>query len=197
MLYAIILAAGESRRMGEPKAIVRFGEKTFLENILDNLTAAGIPQQLIVLGCDRKRIVRVLRLSPQQYVENRRYRSGQFSSFQTAIRSLPAEAGGAMLCLVDQPQIRVETLKRLQLAFRATPENIIIPVFAGKRGHPTIFPQWLFADILEAPPQTTAREIIHAREQHVREVAVPDESILWNINTPGDLRRAESSLHGG
>jgi len=80
-IAALILAAGKSERMGEPKALVRFQEKSFLATVLDNLLKAGFSERLVVLGHEAEPLIRRAALSPDDYVINRKYERGQFSSF--------------------------------------------------------------------------------------------------------------------
>ncbi len=187
MLAAIILAAGESRRMGEPKALARFGAKTFLETIVANFRDAGIEKLVVVLGHDAVNILEKVQPLPARFVINHNYSLGQFSSFQTGVAILPPETAGVFLALVDQPQIGAQVFSTIKDAFLSEPQKIVIPTFAGRRGHPTIFPRALFSEILAAPVTETAAKIIHSHAQLVQEIQIENESILWNINTHEEL----------
>jgi CTP:molybdopterin cytidylyltransferase MocA len=188
MISAIILAAGKSTRIGEPKALLKFREKAFLETIIDNFQTAGIEKILVVLGYAAEEILDKLTLPSDLYVLNENYESGQFSSFQTGVKALGADIEGAFLALVDQPEIRGPLIRKLLNAFLKNSNKIIIPSYMGERGHPPIFPNILFQEILSAPASQTAADIIHKNQDRVLEVAVNDESILRNINTKQDLQ---------
>ncbi len=184
---ALILAAGKSRRMGKPKAIVPFGEHPFLLALWHTIQEAGIEHILAVLGHQASEIISQLNLHSKQYVINHHYERGQFSSFQTGVLALAHKCDGIMLCLVDQPQISREVFLQLICKFVAAPERIVIPVCQGKRGHPVVFPRRLFDTILQAPPACKTSEVVHVHEDWISEVQVDDERILWNLNTQADL----------
>lgn len=189
MISVIILAAGESTRMGEPKALVKFGEKSFLETVIDNFQKAGIEKILAVLGFAAEEIAKQLKLRHDLYVINENYQLGQFSSFQTGVKQLGPAISGTFLALVDQPQIGAPVIKKLLNAFHKnfSSNKIMVPTYQGKRGHPPIFPKTLFSEILFAPPSQTAADIIRKDHGRVLEVETEDECILWNINNKHDL----------
>jgi len=189
-IAAIILAAGESVRMGEPKALARYGAETFLHTIVRNLKTAAVHEIVIVLGHDAQTVAAVLHLLPEQYVINTSYRSGQFSSFQTGVRQVAEGTQGVFLCLVDQPQIPATVLQQVKTTFLSRPGSIVIPTFRGKRGHPPIFPRRLFSEIIGAPTGITAKTLMEKHADTIVEVEVDDEAILWNLNTKADLARA-------
>lgn len=194
MLAAIILAAGKSTRMGEPKALVRFRKKSFLETIVENFKNAGIENVLTVLGHAATDISKELNLSSKNFVVNSNYQLGQFSSFQTGVRNLPSEAVGTFLVLVDQPQIDTKLIKEIQAAFLGHSEQIVIPTCKGKRGHPPIFPRAFFPEILGMASSQTAADFIHRHADDIFEVEVGNERILWNINTKQDLHRLRNTV---
>ncbi len=187
MLSAIILAAGESIRMGVPKALVQFDGKSFLETVISNYEDAGIENIFVILGCEATEIIENINLSSVQVVINEQYTLGQFSSFQAGVRKVGENSAGTFLSLVDQPQIGFKVIKEVKAAFETDPDNLIIPTFRGKRGHPPIFPELLFPGILSASPASTASSVIHNHVEKVCEIEVDDESILWNINTKDEL----------
>ncbi len=192
-IAAIILAAGESRRMGEPKALVRYGQYSFLETVIRNFRNADIENSVVVLGHESSRILEKVQHIPAQFVINHNYSTGQFSSFQAGVTAVP-NAAGAFLVLVDQPQIGSQIISTLKEAFLTNPRSISIPTFKGRRGHPPIFPRSLFQEIVSTPPTENAATIIHRHSELVREIEIEDESILWNINTKKDLEEARFRL---
>ncbi|MFQ5602768.1 MAG: NTP transferase domain-containing protein [bacterium] len=192
---AIILAAGESKRMGHPKALMRFGKQTFLQTVISNVQQAGVESILVVLGHAKESIIPSLRNWPVEIVINENYRTGQFSSFQTALKKLKPDCAGTLLVLVDQPQIGSEVIRKVLSAFQRLPEKIIIPSYQNRRGHPPLIPQSLFQEIVQAPPDWNASALIADHAEIVHEVEVHDESILWNINTLEDLKIVNAQLN--
>jgi CTP:molybdopterin cytidylyltransferase MocA len=186
-LSAIILAAGESRRMGEPKALVQFGEHRFLETIINNFHDAGVDHRLVVLGHGAADIYESVKHLPAQFLENPRYSLGQFSSLQAGVNALPLETDGAFLALVDQPQISSGIISAIKGQFIANPQMIVIPTFNGRRGHPPILPRAVLQKIASAPETETAATIIRRHPEQTLEFEVDSESILWNINTKDEV----------
>lgn len=193
MISAIILAAGESTRMREPKPLVRFGKQTFLETILQNFKNAGIEDILIVLGHKADQITKKLNLSPDDFTVNKNYQFGQFSSVQTGVKNLQPNCTGVFLALVDQPQIGSDIIAKIRKNFEDNPDKIVIPTLKGKRGHPPVLPKWLFHEILTANATLKTSAIIRNYAHKVSEVEIDDDSILWNMNTKQDLEKILSS----
>ena len=194
MFSAIILAAGESTRMGEPKPLVRFGKLTFLETVRQNVKNAGIEDISIVLGHKADQITKELNLSPNDFIINHNYQFGQFSSVKTGVKNLKPNCTGVFLALVDQPQIGSNVLAKLRKNFEENPDKIVIPTFKGKRGHPPVLPKWLFPEIITANSTTQKTSaIIHSHPDKIYELEINDESILWNINTKEALSLYSSS----
>jgi len=190
----IILAAGQSTRMGYPKALTQFEGRSFLHTVMGHFEQVGMDDILVVLGHEAQRIRRELRLPQSRLVINENYKMGQFSSFQVGVRALSEDIAGAFLALVDQPQIGADVIRSVLASFSANPEQIVIPAYRGKRGHPTLFPRRLFEEISAAPTSISARDILAAHQADILEVDVQDESIMWNINTESDLERVQQRV---
>ena len=192
MISAIILAAGESTRMREPKPLVRFGKLTFLETIIQNFKNAGIENISIVLGHKAEQIAKELKLSPDNFTINKNYSFGQFSSVQAGVKNLKSNCTGVFLTLVDQPQISSDIIAEIRIFFEENSDKIVIPTFQGKRGHPPVLPKWFFHEILTANPTQKTSEIIRNHPHKVCGLEINNESILWNMNTKQDLDRVLS-----
>jgi molybdenum cofactor cytidylyltransferase len=188
VINAIILAAGESRRMGKPKPLLRCGDTTFLERIVSVLRASDVDRIAVVLGAQAAAMQAMTDLSAVEVVMNEDYQQGQLSSLVAGLRSVPAEADAILLCLVDNPFLTAETVNRVIGAFRETQSPIVIPVFDKRRGHPALFSRAVFAELLGAPPEEGARHVVRADADRVLEIDVPDSTILIRIDTPEDYR---------
>jgi molybdenum cofactor cytidylyltransferase len=189
VINAIVLAAGESRRMGKPKPLLRCGDTTFLERIISVLCASDVDRTTVVLGAQAAAIRASTDLSAVEVVVNEDYRQGQLSSLIAGLRSVPAEADAILLCLVDNPFVTAETVNRVIGAFRETQSPVMIPVFDKQRGHPALFARAVFDDLIDAPPEKGARHVVHSHEDKVLEIHVPDSTILVRIDTPEDYRQ--------
>jgi molybdenum cofactor cytidylyltransferase len=188
MINAIVLAGGESRRMGRPKALLRFAGETFLEHIVSVLKDCPVARITIVLGADAETIKKQVDLSRVDVVINKRYKDGQLSSLIAGIESMPKETEGILVCLVDMPFVTEKVVTRIVAEFKATHRAIVQPVFAGRRGHPVLFSKLLFDELRNAPADQGARYVIHSNEDKVIEVQAPDDSILISINTLDDYK---------
>jgi molybdenum cofactor cytidylyltransferase len=191
MLAAVILAAGESRRMGEPKALVDFRGQTFLQRLLNATKHPRIGLTRVVLGARVDEIRAALKLDPAIVVENPEWQQGQLSSIQAAIRSLlAAQTEGMLLCPVDHPLISANVVAALIEQFDSTGKQIVLPTFHGRRGHPVIFRSNLYAELLKAPPEVGARAVVWAHAAEVLEVPTEDQSVVMNLNDPEALKLA-------
>jgi len=188
MIHALVLAAGESRRMGMPKPLLRFGDTTFLEQIIGVLRDSDADGTTVVLGARADAIRASVDLSHVNVVVNEDYPKGQLSSLVRGLESLPAETEAMLLCLADHPFITKGIVHGLILAFNETRRAIVLPVFEDRRGHPALFARSLFGELAGAPQERGARYVVAANEDRVLEVNVPDRGVLISIDTPEDYR---------
>ena len=189
MIRAIVLAAGESRRMGKPKPLLRFGNTTFLGQIIRVLQSCKLDGITVVLGARAETIRAATDLSPVDVVMNENYHRGQLSSLIAGLKSLPVQTEAILLCLVDNPCITAEVVGRVIAGFRQTRSPIVIPVFNHHRGHPALFARSMFVELTQAPVDKGARHVISANEGRVLEVEVSDDAVSTGIDTPEDYRR--------
>lgn len=183
-IYCIILAAGESTRMGSPKALLQIQGKTFLEHLVATLRNAGLHEISVVLGHDSDKIIAQHPKLDVRFIINENYQKGQLSSIQAAIKSVPKDCDAIMICPIDRPLISTELIKKLIEAYSKSKPPIIIPIFDAKRGHPVIFSSSLFPEVLRAPHDVGARAVVWAHHNEVVEVQTEEEGILLNIDNP-------------
>ena len=205
-IAVVILAAGESRRMGQPKALLPFPEnfspadsqrattaKTFLEHLIEVTRHRRANILRVVVGAHAKEIRARVKLRNDALVVNENWQKGQLSSLQAAIRSLPAgETDGMLVCLVDHPLISAQLVSRLVETFERDKNKIAIPTYRGKRGHPVIFPSASYAELLgvnEDAPELGLRLKATRGPADVVEVPVNEEGVLINLNDPETFRR--------
>jgi molybdenum cofactor cytidylyltransferase len=191
LIAAIVLTAGKSERMmGRPKALLQFKGRTFLEHILAAIGDAGITTTSIVVGHHRQEITSALQLPSAVF--NSDYEKGMSTSVQTGVRALPAGVSGAGVFLVDHPLIDAETIAALYA--RLEPGRIVLPVCAGRRGHPVFFSSDLFGEILALRADQGLNVVVRSDPRRVTEVAVSNAGILRDIDTPEEF---ENLLHEG
>ncbi len=190
MISGILLAAGESRRMRSPKALLSYQGQTFIERICTAFLTAGVDELIVVLGAHAEELRRVLPSHPAlRAVVNTRYFQGQLSSLMTGIGALSPESEAAVVNLVDHPLVTAETIKALIASFRAAPLPILIASYQGRRGHPVLFSSQVYGEILAAPLDQGAKVVVRKDPARVREIQLDDPGILADIDTPEDYAR--------
>ena len=191
MLAAVILAAGESSRMGSPKALLAYQGRPFLEHLLEITRHPKVGFQRVVLGAHAEEVLSQLQLDPGTVVINPDWSKGQLSSIHAALWSLPeGSTDGMLLCLVDHPLITAGLVGELIEQFYAAGKPIVIPTYQGKRGHPVIFSSQLYPELLAAPLESGARAVVWAHSAEVLEVPTIEEGVVLNLNDPEALGRA-------
>ncbi len=188
MINAIILAAGESKRMGKPKPLLRFNDTTFLEHIISVLKASDVDGITVVLGAGAETIKESVDLSGTNIVINEDYPKGQLSSLIAAIEKGPKETQAILVCLVDNPFITKEVVDRIIGKFKETNNPIIVPVFNKRRGHPALFSRSLFNELLNAPQEKGARYVVYSNEEKILELETSESGILIGVDTPDDYK---------
>jgi len=179
-LGAVILAAGDSRRMGQPKALLTVGGETFLGRWLRLLAEARIGAVRVVLGHDGAVIRARVPLPDEQVVLQPHPEEGMLSSLRLGMDSLPAGLDGLFLCPVDHPRVETELIAKLAAEFQ--PGLVVVPIHGGRRGHPVLFAADLFAELRTAPLDEGARAVVRADPGRVLEVPA-DAGILADIDT--------------
>jgi molybdenum cofactor cytidylyltransferase len=190
MIAGLILAAGESRRMGRDKALLTYHSRSFLETIINNLVAAGIEKTTVVLGHHAEFIQRSVNLTAVRVVVNADYRRGQTSSLQIGLAAAAVDAPEAIvLCLVDHPAISFGVIAKLKERFESTRPPVLIPTHVGQRGHPVVISQELFPELLALPPEDPANTVIRKYRDTTQFVEVADPGILLDVDDPAAYER--------
>jgi CTP:molybdopterin cytidylyltransferase MocA len=181
----LILAAGESRRMGSPKALLEYRGETFLERLVRMFRARCEPV-IVVLGAAAGEI-RARAPAGCTLVWNAAYRTGQTGSMQCGLRALPAGVEGVLFTLVDHPAVREATIAALMPA-DAAKAKIRVPRLGGRRGHPIWFSAALIPEFLALPAAGAARDVVRAHAAETEFLDLDDAGILADIDDPGAYR---------
>jgi molybdenum cofactor cytidylyltransferase len=191
MIVAVILSAGESSRMGRPKALLPIDGQTFVERIVTTLKRTSVGKVVVVLGHDADEMKRRIEDLPVEIVVNPDYKLGQLSSLQAAVRYLQMDVScdGILVHLVDHPYINSALVDLMIQRFYETKKLILVPRCRGKRGHPVIFSRELFAELLAAPMDQGAKAVVNAHRDETLEIETEDEGITLDIDTPELYRR--------
>lgn len=185
MIAGLILAAGESRRMGRDKALLPYRGQSFLETAITNLKAAGIEKVTLVLGHHAEAIQSAVDLGAVRIVVNREYQRGQTSSLQMGLAAVSEDSPEAViLCLVDHPAISTQVIKKLRGRFELTHPPVLIPTHNGTHGHPIIIGQALFPELLSLQPEEPANIVIRKYRHATQFVEVADPGVLLDVDDP-------------
>ncbi len=201
-LVCIVPAAGESRRMGRPKQLLPFGDRTVLECVVDAALFANVGPVVVVLGHRAGDVAACLGDRPAITVVNHDYRAGMLSSVQAGVRTalplLPCVGRrGFLFLLGDQPRIGADTVRRMACAFGTSRHGIVLPVCAGRRGHPAAYSAAYAPEILALPPDVGLREILRRHPEDVEELPLDAPGILDVLNTPQEYERLLRQEQGG
>ena len=186
-ISAIILAAGESRRMGKPKQLIPLEKTTILEQTVDNFLNSEVHDVIVVVGYKAEEVAKLIANRPVTVAVNSAYREGMSTSIVAGLSLLSDKAQGVMFALADQPFIDSQTINRLIEAFGIYDKGIVMPIYQGRRGHPVIFSIKYKEELLSLKGDIGGREIICRHPDDVFEVAVNCEGIFVDIDTVDSL----------
>jgi molybdenum cofactor cytidylyltransferase len=186
MICAVILSAGESSRMGSPKALLPIGGQTFIERIVEALKQAQVGKIVIVLGHNAAELKPRIEHLSAEILTNPDYKLGQLSSLQVAVRSLRlhADCDGMLVHLVDHPYLKAALVDQMIQGFYDSKQLIVVPRCGGKRGHPVIFSRELFDELLCAPTDQGAKAVVNAHRGETLEIETNEAGIAVDIDTP-------------
>ncbi len=194
MLTALILAAGESTRMGTPKALLPDPDgRAFVARIVRTFATAGIHDILIVTGSQHDAIEAALTAdrSPvtPRLVRNPDPSRGQLSSLWAGLDALDDDAAGVLVTLVDVPMLRASTIRAVVDAWHEQRAPIVRPAMGDRHGHPVLFDRATFDELRRAPLTEGAKAVVHAYADRLINVAVDDPGALVDVDTPRDYAR--------
>lgn len=196
-LCAVILAAGESTRMGTDKALLPWPPtspgapptgQTFLSAAIQALSPFS-EMMIVVAGNNEPELAPIVYANGASLVRNPAPDRGQFSSLQVGLQEVMNHGrDAAMVTLVDRPPANAATLQALCSAFAAgaNAKWAVIPEYSGKHGHPILLAREMIEAFLKAPATASARDIEHQNQQHIEYVAVDDSTVILNVDTPQD-----------
>jgi molybdenum cofactor cytidylyltransferase len=196
---AILLAAGESRRMGpHNKMTLPVAGVPLLRRIASTLVNSEVGEIVVVLGHEEQTARALLAELPLRPVTNQRYREGQMTSVHCGLEALSEPCKGIMVCLSDQPLLRVEDIDCLVHAFEhQCPGSVLIPAWQGRRGNPVILAHEHRDAILAGGPGLGCRRYIDAHPQLVVWREMDNDHVVFDLDTPEDYRRLLQRLACG
>ncbi len=182
MNVAIILAAGESRRMGQPKQLLPFAGKTMLECVIDAFRSPRVDEIRVVLGYKADEIAAKIAHTSCKIVKNDRYPLGMFTSMQAGLRELPKKTRVVMLAVCDQPRLKRETVEILIEKFEKGRHKILIPSYNGRQGLPPLLRAEYANEILAMDESMTLKHFYAKHADDIARLVVEDEGVLIDID---------------
>src|SRR3990172_7216896 len=174
MITAIILAAGQAKRMGQPKMLLPWGETTVLGQVIETVQRAGVNDILVVTGGAREQVEEIVAGYGGRVVHNENFKDGEMlSSLQIGLRVLrgfavsdSSSAEAALIILGDQPQVEERSVRAVASRFVETRARLVVPSYRMRRGHPWLAARPLWEEILQMNPHQTPRDFLnrHASE---------------------------------
>jgi molybdenum cofactor cytidylyltransferase len=193
---AVVLAAGMSRRMGQPKSLLDVGGKPLLVRVIDAAVAAGgidpiIDPIVVITGHVADQVAKILHGLPVHLIHNPAYASaGMLSSVQTGVAAVAGKADAFFIVLGDQPMVRPQTLRALADEWIVKRPRVLLPSHCGKHGHPILLSADGAAEILALGERDTLKTYTSKQLGQTLELEIDDSAILWDIDTPADYQAA-------
>jgi len=190
MIAAIILAAGQSRRMGQPKMLLPWGKTTVLGQVIATFQSAEVDDLIVVTGENRIQIEALIGTSART-VYNPEYKQGEMlSSVQKGLTNLKPEIQAALIALGDQPQVRERSVRLVMGVFRQSGASIVVPSFRMRRGHPWLVARLHWDEILALKSPESPRDFLNSHGRDIQYVEVDDDSILQDLDTPDEYLKS-------
>lgn len=208
MITALILAAGQSRRMGQPKMLLPWGKTTVLGQVIETVQCAGVDDILVITGGMRARVEQVAASCRVNVAHNPQFRTGEMlSSIQVGLRALihprsspdsanlgrgtkGGEAAAILIVLGDQPQVQEGSVRAVVQRFIETGSRLVVPSYRMRRGHPWLAARPLWKEIQSMRAPESPRDFLNRHAQEIEYVEVDTSSILADLDTPGDYLKS-------
>jgi molybdenum cofactor cytidylyltransferase len=183
-IAGLILSGGASRRMGTPKALLRYQNETFLDRLIRLFSAVCSPV-IVVVGQHADQIqAGIERASKAIFAVNPDPERGMLSSLQCGLAAVPSSAEAVMFLPVDHPHLELATIETLAARFRAGRVPVIVPTYRGEHGHPVCIARALVSELLALPPEAMASDVIHRYVLQTSYVEVADPAVVTDVDDP-------------
>lgn len=195
MIYGIILAAGESKRMGKVKLTLPLGDKQLIEWVLQVVKLTPLDKYFLVVRPEDKELIKTGEKWGAEIVLNPDFRKGMSTSIKKALQKINTqEAEGFFLILGDQPLITSTIINKLIKSFSSGKREIVVPYFKDKRGNPVLFDICWKDELMAVTGDVGGRVLIKAHPEKVKRVNISDETILFDIDQEKDYLKAQTYL---
>ena len=189
MIWGMVLAAGESKRMGKSKLLLPYGEKTIIETVIGSVIQSKLDDVLVVLVAHREKIEKKIKDFSIKIVVNPNFKNGMLSSIQCGVRALPEDVEASLVILGDQPEISSIVINKIIEVYKRSKKGIVIPIYKKRRGHPVLMDMKYQDEIRDLNPALALRNLVYKHAEDILEVEVTTPSILQDIDTIKDYNR--------
>jgi molybdenum cofactor cytidylyltransferase len=191
MISAIILAAGESKRMGQPKMLLPWGKTTVLGHVISIFQRAGIEDIIVVVGGARTHVEEIVKQHGVRSIFNADFENGEMlPSLQCGLETQSPRAQAALIGLGDQPQVQEGTVRLVCETFKRMQPKIVVPSYQMRRGHPWLVERSLWDELLAMRPPRSPRDFLNEHSREIQYVEVSTSSILADLDTMEEYKKA-------
>jgi molybdenum cofactor cytidylyltransferase len=184
-LHVVVLAAGASTRLGQPKQLVQIAGQPALQRVVSNAIAVAGPAVSVVLGAHAADITRMLQHSSATVLINRQWSEGIGASIRCGMHAVSAGCDAVLLLLGDQAAVSAADLKRLVAAWNGQETVLAASAYSGQLGVPAIFPRWCFSELMQLHGDQGAKALINRHSNRV--LRVPMLNAAYDLDTPDDV----------
>jgi molybdenum cofactor cytidylyltransferase len=190
MAAAVILAAGQSKRMGSPKMVLPWAGETVIGKVVRTLQEAGLSEIVVVTGGASDLVETALQGRDVRTLRNPNFTDGaMLASFQIGLKALSPQVETALVVLGDQPQIELEVVKSILGVYEKDKPALVVPSYHMHRGHPWLVSRALWPVVLALRPPETLRDFLNQYAAQIAYLPVESASILQDLDTPADYDR--------
>jgi molybdenum cofactor cytidylyltransferase len=187
MISAIVLAAGQSKRMGQQKMLLPWGKTTVIGQVVSTLNMAGINDIHIVIGGSQTFLKNVLKNYKVDFLFNKDFKNGEMLiSVQVGLSYLGEGSEATLIVLGDQPQIETQVVRAIMERYLATHHEIIVPSYNKHRGHPWLIERSYWQEILNLRPPHTLRNFLNTYNEVIDYINIETPSVIQDLDTQND-----------
>jgi molybdenum cofactor cytidylyltransferase len=191
MITALILAAGQSKRMGQPKMVMPWDETTVLGQVIRTFKLAGLEDIMVITGGDRDKVEELIDNSVRMLF-NANYAEGEMlSSIQAGLTGVGPETEAVLIGLGDQPQVQERSVRMVMKEYRRSRASLVVPSYQMRRGHPWLVARPHWKKILGMHPPESPRDFLNRHADDIYYVEVDDSGILKDLDTPEDYLKSK------
>lgn len=190
---AIVLAAGGSSRMGQPKQLLPLGGQPMVRCVVDAVCSVGLPQVVVVVGAHAQAVAGALVGLSVDIVVNPAWADGMSTSLRAGLNAVHSEIQAVLIVLADQPTLTPDLVQALLAKYWATEALIVAPFYAGRRGNPVLFDRALFPELAALEGDRGGRLLLIKYDDQVAHVEIQDPALIVDVDTRQDYERLKES----